>query len=262
MSYQNRDLGIGRITARPGKYTYGGGIGIMLVDEIYPAFPGDVRNPSAYPFPIQYDIVQGVDIQALVYGQEKSKCLPPILEAAERLEKMGVRAIAAECGYFAYFQREVAAHVSVPVFMSSLLQLPLMQHVVGLGNKVGVVCARHDQLTPAHLESVGVDPESNIVFADPTDGVPTPEFANLWNKDSRPALPTADYVTAEDDMARLCRTFVHKHPDLRALLFECTGFQPFARAVQREVDLPIYTWSTLLEHVYSVVNHREYYGHV
>ena len=69
MSYQNRDLGIGRVTARPGKYTYGAGVGIMLVDEIYPAFPGDVRNPSAYPFPIQYDIVQGVDIQALVYEQ-------------------------------------------------------------------------------------------------------------------------------------------------------------------------------------------------
>lgn len=234
----------------------------MLVDEIYPAFPGDVRNPSAYPFPIQYEVVQGVDIQALVYGEDKAICLPPILEAAKRLERMGVRAIAAECGYFAYFQREVADHVNVPVFMSSLLQVPLMQHIAGFGNKVGVVCARRDQLTPKHLESVGIDSSSSIVFTDPTDGVATPEFASLWRADVRPELPTADYTKAEADMVKLCRNFASKHADLRALLFECTGFQPFARAVQREVDLPVYTWSTLLDFAFSVVNHREHYGHV
>lgn len=262
MTYGNRDLGITRITARTGKYAYGMGLGVMLVDEVYPGFPGDVRNPSAYPFPIQYDVVQGVDIQDLVYAQDKSKCLPPILEAAERLERMGVRAIAAECGYFAYFQREVAAHVNIPVFMSSLLQVPLMQQLVGLGSRVGVVCARRERLTDTHLRSVGIDPESNIVYADATEEHPTHEFANLWLAGVRPPLPTADYAKAEAELLALCRNFVQTYPGLRALLFECTGFQPFARAVQRELDLPVFTWSTLLDYAYSVVNHREHYGHV
>jgi hypothetical protein len=36
------------------------GIGIIVVDDVY-GFPGDVRNASAYPFPIQHAICEGVD---------------------------------------------------------------------------------------------------------------------------------------------------------------------------------------------------------
>ena len=262
MMYGNRDYGIDRITARPGRFAYGMGLGIMLIDEVYPAFPGDVRNPSAYPFPIQYDIVEDVSIQDLVYADDKSKCLQPILESAQRLERMGVRAIAAECGYFAYFQREVAAQAAIPVFMSSLLQVPFAQQVVGTRNQIGIVCARRAQLTCTHLHSVGIDPDSNIVFAEATADYPTHEFANLWVEEVRPELPTADYAKAEAEILALCRNFVNTNPEIRALVFECTGFQPFARAVQRELDLPIFSWSTLLEFAYSVTNHRDFYGHV
>jgi hypothetical protein len=63
-------------------------------------------------------------------------------------------------------------------------------------------------------------------------------------------------------MIQICSEFCQKHPSIAALLFECTGMQPFARAVQRVVELPIFSWGTLLDYVYSVVVHRDYYGHV
>ena len=63
-------------------------------------------------------------------------------------------------------------------------------------------------------------------------------------------------------MVRICKDFVAKNPKMKALIFECTGFQPFARAVQREIDIPIFSWGTLLDYAYSVVVHREFYGHV
>ena len=47
-----------------------------------------------------------------------------------------------------------------------------------------------------------------------------------------------------------------------AMVLECTGMQPFARAIQREIDIPIFSWGTLLDYAYSVVVHRDYYGHV
>jgi len=47
-----------------------------------------------------------------------------------------------------------------------------------------------------------------------------------------------------------------------AMVLECTGFPPFARALQREIGIPIFSWGTLMEYAYSVVVHREYYGHV
>jgi hypothetical protein len=238
------------------------GLGIMLVDEVYPGFPGDVRNASAYPFPIQYDVVADVDIVKLVVEEDKSPCLGPTLESARRLQRIGCRAIAAECGYFAYFQREVAAELEIPVFMSSLLQVPLMQQLVGAGNQVGILCANRSHLRDEHLRSVGIDPASNLAIAGTADDYETPQFDSLWVAAKRPDEPRSDFDAAAADFTRVCKDFVARNPEMKAILFECTGFQPFARIVQREIGLPIFSWSTLLDYAYSVVVHREHYGHV
>ena len=110
-----RDMGIGNIHARKEHRCYGMGLGIIILDDVYPAFPGDVRNASAYPFPIQFEIVEKVDIKALVVVEDKTPCLEPIQRAAKKLERMGCRAIAAECGYFALFQKEIAG---LPLFLN------------------------------------------------------------------------------------------------------------------------------------------------
>jgi hypothetical protein len=47
-----------------------------------------------------------------------------------------------------------------------------------------------------------------------------------------------------------------------AMMLECTGMQPFARAIQRKIDIPVFSWGTLLDYAYSVAVHRDYYGHV
>jgi hypothetical protein len=180
MPYQNRDMGIDYIKARKDHRCYGMGLGIIILDDVYPGFPGDVRNASAYPFPIQYEISEEVDIWALVQEPDKAPCLEPILRAAKKLERMGCRAIAAECGYFAYFQRDVAAHVDVPVFMSSLLQVPWAQQLIGPGKVVGILVALESQLTSAHLEAVGVQIGSNYVVAGAQDHGRCPEFDHLW----------------------------------------------------------------------------------
>jgi hypothetical protein len=64
------------------------GLGIILLDDVYPGFPGDVRNASGYPFPIQYEIARDVDIHRLVVEEDKSPCLEPVRRAAQHLEEM------------------------------------------------------------------------------------------------------------------------------------------------------------------------------
>lgn len=258
----NRDYGIDVIRARPNTYAYGMGIGVMLTDEVYPGFPGDLRNASAYPFPIQYDVVRGVDINALVFSEDKSAFLEPVLKSARRLEHMGCRAIVAECGHLGYFQEELASALSIPVFTSALLQVPLAQRLIGRNKQVGIVCLLPERLQERHLVSAGIDPESNIVMMGAIAEYSCTEFEKLWIADKRDELPTASFSRAESDFVAACEDFVGKNPDLGALVFWCTGFQPFARAVQRAVSLPVFTCSTMLDFAYSVVAHREHYGHV
>jgi hypothetical protein len=261
MTSQMRDVGIDHITPRRNHTCYGMGIGIMVLDDVYPGFPGDVRNASAFPYPIQYEVCEGVDIRMLVWDEDKSPCLAPILRAARKLERMGCRAVTAECGYFSYFQKDVAGYIDVPAFMSSLLQVPLIQQVMGPDKQVGILCAKRRFLKDAHLINVGIDPRSNIVIGG-ADEYDCREFDNLWDVSSRPERPEAFYDKAQQEVTRAAEAFVAANPGIGALMLECTGFQPFARAIQRILDIPVFSWGTLLDYAYSVTVHRDYYGHV
>ncbi len=260
--YRNRDFGINHIKARKDHRCYGMGLGIIILDDVYPGFPGDVRNASAFPFPIQYEIVEGVDIWALVHEEDKSPCREPILRAAKKLESMGCRAIAAECGYFAYFQKDVAGYVDIPVFMSSLLQVPFAQQLIGPERVVGIMAARQAQLLPEHLEAVGVQLGSNYVITGAEDDGKCTQFENLWYAPVRPDPPQAYYDKAEEEFVQVAVDFYKAHPNMGAMMLECTGMQPFARAIQRQIDIPVFSWGTLLDYAYSVTVHRDYYGHV
>ena len=259
---QNHDPGISKIVARPDRRSYGMGLGVILLDDIYPGFPGDVRNPSAYPFPIQYEVCTGIDIHQLVVAQDKSTCLEPILKAARRLEWMGCRAIAAECGYFAYFQREVAAALNIPVFMSSLIQVPLAQAAIAPDKVVGILMANAGYLTDHHLVSVGVQLGSNYVIGGAMDDGRCEEFDHLWTGGLRTEPPSAVYEKAEIEFVQVGIEFFKKYPNMGAMVLECTGMPPFARTLQRAIEIPVFSWGTLLDYAYSVVVHRDYYGHV
>jgi hypothetical protein len=257
-----RDIGIWSIQARQDRRAYGMGLGIILLDDVYPGFPGDVRNASAYPFPIQYEVAWGVDIPRLVVERDKSPFLEPVQRAAQNLERIGVRAIAAECGYFAYFQREVAASVAIPVFLSSLLQVPLAQQAIGPDRLVGILMANSRYVVEKHLVAVGIQPGSNYILGGAMDEGECQEFDHLWTQGLRSNPPGAHYDKAQAEFLKVATRFYRQYPSMGALVLECTGFPPFARALQREIDIPIFSWGTLLDYAYSVAVHRDYYGHV
>ncbi len=259
--HQNRDLRITTIKSR-NVHCSGMGLGIILLDETYPGFPGDVRNPSAFPYPIQYEVAQGLDISKLVRGKDKDQYLDTILTAAFKLQKMGCRAIAAECGYFAFFQKEVRARLDIPVFMSSLLQVPWAQSIINPDKVVGILMATQADLLEKHLSSVGVLPGTNYVVGGAMDGGLCPEFDNLWTEGVRPEIPQADYQRAEADFLKAATAFYEKHPNMGAMVLECTGFPPFARAVQRAINIPVFSWGTLMDFAHMVTVHRDYYGYV
>ncbi|GAU65948.1 hypothetical protein SSP35_02_03170 [Streptomyces sp. NBRC 110611] len=261
MWYPGRDPGLTDMWSRRQHRAYGMGVGIMLVDDVYPGFPGDMRNPSAYPFPIQYDIVRGIGFDQLIYERDKSACVEPVIASARRLEQLGCRAIAAECGYFAYFQREVANAVDVPVFTSSLLQVPLARAVVGAHRTVGLMVAVGDHLTEEHLTAVGITPGEDLPVTGIRESGHCPSLVRLYHEPDR-AARHAEYAVVENEVVTLAREFVAQNPAMGALVLECGAVQPFARAIQRHIDMPVFSWGTLLDFAYSVVAHRDYYGHV
>jgi len=262
MSYSLKDRDIDLIYARKEHKCYGMGLGIMLLDDVYPGFPGDLRNASAFEFPIQYEVIKGVDNLNLMHSDNKEELAKPIIDAAKKLENMGCKAIMAECGYFAWFQKIVADSVSIPVYMSSLLQVPFIQQVIGTKKSVCILCAEKNSLMDEHLTNVGIDLNSKYFICGTQDDYLIEDFANLWDERIRPKVPYASYSHIESKMIEITKDIAKKHPDVGAIMMECTGMQPFARAVQRELNIPVFSWGTMMNLAYQSVVHNDYYGHV
>ena len=122
----------------PPRYTSGQTLGIIAVDLDYPKIPGNVVNATTYDFPVLYEMVS-FEIERSFAGDPAIK--QQVIEAAKKLEAEGVRAIIGACGYFAHFQKDVAAAVGVPVFMSSLCQLATIKTWLPCDRKIAVFAA-------------------------------------------------------------------------------------------------------------------------
>lgn len=128
---------------------YGEDIGILLLDAAYPCVPGNVGNATSFPFPVRYQEVRWASIDRLL-NQRDPALAKVFIEAAQEFEARGVRAITA-CGFMAPLRQEVAASVSIPIGMSSLLQIPMIHTLCG--RTVGIITANSARLTGRHFEA-------------------------------------------------------------------------------------------------------------
>jgi len=106
-----------------GKNIFGHSIGILMLESRFPRIPGDVGNATTWDFPVLYKVVKNATPYAVVRKGDR-RLLPSFIKGAKELEKEGVRAITTTCGFLAMFQQEIAAAVNIPVFTSSLMQVP------------------------------------------------------------------------------------------------------------------------------------------
>lgn len=244
------------VKPKKGAIAYGLAIGIMVVDDDYPCIPGDVRNATTYGFPVYFERIRGLDIKT-VTQRLHSFPVEKVVEAAKRLEAAGVRAICGECGYLALYQKEVAACVSVPVFLSSLMQVPMVARMLGPHKSVGLVVAEKNYLTKDHLEAVGITDDLRVKILGNEDEGRAPAFTEIFYHGGELNVDLAEAQI----VGNVCK-FVEENPDIGALVLECTSYPPYAAAIQEATGLPVFDYYTLIEYVYQAVCHKKFYGFV
>ncbi len=237
-----------------GQNICGATIGVLCLESYFPKPPGHIKNPSSLPFPILYEMIDGVTVPHLL-SNPTPEPLEPFLAGAQKLEREGVRAITGSCGFLALFQKELAAAVNIPVFASSLIQVPLAFHMTGASAPVGILTADASALTDAHLKAVGAGdiPVAVQGLEDST------EFAEVILKYQRTAMDT-DLIEAE--VIEAAHKLMARVPNIRSLVLECTDLPPYASKLQQELRLPIYDLTTLATMAHSVVTRAEYSGHM
>jgi len=234
-----------------GKNIYGFPIGILMLQTQFPRIPGDVGNATTWDFPILYKIVAKATPD-IVVRKGAPGMLEPFVRGAQELEREGVRAITTNCGFLALFQKEMAEAVNIPVFTSSLMQVPLVSMMLKPSQKVGIITIDSKSLTQKHLASVGVDRIPHIIYG--TEG--EEEFSRVI-LDDEIAL---DVKKSTEEMVRVARRMVSEHAEVGAIVLECTNMTPYAAAIQKETGLPIFDIHTLVTFVYHAVVRREFSG--
>lgn len=217
--------------ARGGKALYGAPLGILMLEARFPRIFGDMGNAATWPFPVLYRVVRGASPEKVVL-KGASGLLPDFVEAARDLVSLGAEAITTNCGFLALFQKELAQAVGVPVATSSLMQIPWVQATLPPGKRVGVVTVSAATLTPAHLEAVGVPLDTPVAG---TEG--GCEFFRVLITAEKDDM---DVGLAEADILAAGRDLVARHPEVGAIVLECTNMPPYAAALAAELGLPVY----------------------
>lgn len=238
--------------ARRGQIGYGYPIGILCAEWHVPFIPGDLNNAWTFDFPIRYLPVPGAVGADVIHGRGE-RYAELFVAAARQLAAEGVRAITGNCGYMAAYQKQVAASVDVPVFMSSLLQLPILLSMLGATRSLAVLVASEANLTPALLASTGLTDLDRVIVA----GL---EHRPHWREVIIEERGTLDEERIRDEVVATARAVIAAHPDVGAFLFECSDLPPYSAAVHRATGRPVFDWASYIRYVHDAVVPRTYHG--
>jgi hypothetical protein len=203
------------------------------------------RYAALLDFPVISETIEGGWAEPVIRGD--ASLTPAFVAAARRLVERGAVAIGANCGFSIRQQEDVAAAVKVPVALSSLLLLPMILRQVPRTTKVAVVTADSTNLSEDLLGLDDPADRARIVIG----GIEGGEL--LRNEMLRPP-PITPIESIQKDVEECVAHLRAKHPDISAMLFECTGFPMVAPALRRSTNLPIYDVADLCRITYASVS--------
>ncbi len=227
-------------------------IGVLCLDTSFTKIPGHIRNRSTFDFPVRYQVVAGATPERVV-SQADPRLLEPFIGAARELDAAGVAAITGACGFLVLFQRELADAVRVPLYASSLIQLPMVHRMLRHDQKVGLLVASKDSLTRQYLAAIGGESVPVCVAG----MAEQPEFREVILEGRRAEL---DAGRLRDEVLSEAERLAQANPELGALIIECTDLVPFAHAIQARIGVPVFDIVTLTQMVHQSLTRRPFGG--
>ncbi|QQK75723.1 aspartate/glutamate racemase family protein [Salicibibacter cibarius] len=218
-------------------------IGILMLETTFHRPIGDIGNPKTFSFPVIYKTVKGATVARAMDKAGDSELVDLFVKAAKVLENEGAKAITTSCGFLAIFQQEIQRALTIPFFSSSLLQIPFASCVTG--GTVGVMTAKKSSLTARHFKGVGADHAPVVI-----EGM-----------DDQPAFTSAIVDQTENlnenavakEMEQVTYRLLEKHPEVTAIVLECTNMPPYRKKIQAITDFPIFDINALINYMFDAI---------
>ena len=213
-----------------GKAIYGASVGILMLEARFPRILGDMGHAGTWDFPVLYKVVRNASPDRVVRKGAEG-LLDAFVEAAKELEADGADGITTNCGFLSLYQAELTKAVGIQVLTSSLMQVPVVNALLGQSKRAGVLTISGSTLTPAHLTAAGAPKDTPIGT---TEGS---HFSDAILNDAFELDP----IVAESDNVEAAQEMVQHYPDMGAIVLECTNMTPYAGAIRAATGLPVFS---------------------
>merc|ERR1719335_698356 len=134
-----------------------------------------------------------------------------------------------------YFQKLARQNCTIPIFMSSLAQLPAVTCAFQAHELIAIMTANSQILKPMRnliKDECGVDPEERRFIMVGCENVPGFDAVAKGGK------VNVEYVTP--GIVEIAKKTLLEHPKIRCFLLECTELPPYSDAIRAATGLPVY----------------------
>lgn len=221
-------------------------VGVLMLETTFERHPGDIGNPLSWCRPVLFETVAGATAERITRLTD-NQFLEPFVNAGERLAARGAAAITTSCGFLALYQEELARRVPVPVATSALLQVPLLARMLPAGRRVGVLTFSAETLSARHLMTVGAPADT------PIEGL---RADGIFRRAILGEAVADSYATREREAIEAAQRLVTRHPEVAAIVLECTNLVPHAAAIQAATGRPVHDIMTLVDWLMAGVEAR------
>lgn len=219
------------MTQQGGKTVYGATLGILMLETRFPRVPGDIGNAQTWPFPVQFRRVKGAT-PARAVRADPMPLLDAFITEGRELVEMGCDGIATNCGFLIPFQANMSAALGVPVATSSLLQVPMVQSLLPQGQSVGILTISAETFGQDIRDAAGIPPD--VPVRGTGDG-------SVFTESILTDAPEMDIEAARADNLAAAQALVRDHPEVGAIVLECTNMVPFARDIRLATGRPVFS---------------------
>jgi hypothetical protein len=221
-----------------GKNVYGVPLGVLMLESRFPRVPGDVGNASTWPFPVLYRVVAGAGPAKVVRSLKESDLLDAFVDAAQEVARAGVSVITTNCGFLVLYQQRIQSSVPVPFLSSSLLQVALLDSLLPPGRRVGILTIERCSLTDDHFAAAGLAKDTPVVGMEEVGGY----FVEAILGDG----DELNVARAKEEHVAAARLLLERHPEVGAIVLECTNMPPYAAAIRDATGLIVHDLTTFV----------------
>lgn len=232
-------------------------LGVIRLDYDYPPAPGDIDCPDSFDCDVYYKVVPGLTFEMCQKGDMTEEVKQRFKDSIKWLvEEKKVHGITGDCGFMMNFQSLAREVTKIPIFMSSLCQLPAVTCAYAEKEQIIIMTANGKSLEPMRdliRDECGVDTQDkryNIVGCEDV-----PHFGQ--------AVANGDKVNtkkATKGIVKKAREALKKYPQSRAFLLECTELPPYSDAIRFHTGLPVYDSITACHFFISGHKDNERFG--